>query len=528
MPQVRGIVWLVVVMLVACTTTARGDGMYFPSKLAARDPSIPHQTALISYRNGVETMVVQSTVNADGDEVGWVLPLPAPPTSIETATPGTLVTLEQLVQPRVIEARELTDSLAFAIFTLLALAFMFAVSCVLHGQRSATVKVAGYVAALPVMLVLAAAILLPILGRARQQAAADGSTLEHGVTMLMRADVGSYDVTVIAAESGKDVRTWLDANNFTCSAEAGNTIDAYVAEGWCFAAARIRWSPDGELSPHPLKVTFPADEAVYPMRLTGASATEPLALDLFVVGDLMADSRDLDLWRCEALQLDPKDPHTPADEPPIFSGGSSRLQIGHPGITSLMWDGATLTHLRGSLTPAQMTRDDVHFIWGTPQPYRRTVYSKSAATKHGAMVSMYLAALTLFIASLAALPSRWPLRQTRKRVLWPGLAIAILATPGFVVFAPSARTVVDEHPFDRRNALTQMQLKLWDMQFDASSAPASEKFITDLHAGLPDHLVWGDVPYGVVIDETETGWDVSVYDTNALPMTVHLDRTNNK
>ncbi len=513
---------LLAALVAWAASPALGDGKYFRAEVVARDPSIPHQAALISYRDGVETLIVQSAVQAEGEQVAWVLPLPAQPTAIEAASPGTIATLQQLVQPRLVLERNVTPWIFVALAALACCGLMLVVSRALS-KHSTLARILIYVIAFPIMLLATSVgVFLPALARPRSMAAADPQP-QRGVSILMDETVGSYTVTVIAADAGSEVRDWLSKNGFTCDDAAGQVIDQYASEGWCFATAKIRWSPQEMLSPHPLKVVFPVDEAVYPMRLTGAGATQPLALDLFIIGSEMAAARDLKQWRCEQLVRDEAAKDWFDGDASVYEGGATPLRIGHPAIAAALWDGATLTHLSGTLSPAQMARDDVHLRWEPPRAYQRTFFTGQAATLLGAVAGIGLAALAFLAASLAALRTSWRFGRVCAWTLVPGLVAAMLCAPAFALFAPSVETVTEPaHPIDRKMAQNHVMYE-WD-DLRERGALEREQFIARLRSAWPEHLPRGDVPMGLVVREDDSGWDLIFHDRDATPTVMRLDR----
>ncbi|MCC6907601.1 MAG: DUF2330 domain-containing protein [Phycisphaerales bacterium] len=518
--------WLAVLVAAAAAwaaSPAMGDGKYFRTQVVARDPSIPHQAALISYRDGIETLVVQSAVQAEGEHVAWVLPLPAQPTAIEAASPGTIATLQQLVQPRLVLERNVTPWIFVALAALACCGMMLVVSRALS-KHSAWARILIYVIAFPcVLLATSVGVLFPTLVAKPRSMAAANAQPQRGVSILTDETVGSYTVTVIAAEAGSEVRDWLSENGFACDDAAGVVIDRYVAEGWCFATAKIRWSPGQTLSPHPLKVVFPVDEAVYPMRLTGAGATQPLALDLFIIGSEMAAARDLKQWRCERLVRDAAAKNWFDEDAIVYEGDLTQLRIGHPVIAASLWDGATLTHLSGMLSPAQMARDDVQLRWEPARPYHRTFFIGQAATLLGGVVGIGLAALAFLAASLAALRTSWRFGGVCRWTLAPGLAVAAFCAPAFALLAPSVETATEpHHPIDRKMAQNHVMYE-WD-DLRERGALEREQFIARLRTEWPEHLPRGDVPMGLDIREDDSGWDLIFHDRDATPTVMRLDR----
>ena len=77
-------------------------------------------------------------------------------------------------------------------------------------------------------------------------------------------------------------------------------VTDYIRAGWVFVAAELRRDAGGVSYPHPIALTFPAKEPVYPMRLTGQSGG-PVALDLYVIADGEAKCEGLETEFCDAF-----------------------------------------------------------------------------------------------------------------------------------------------------------------------------------------------------------------------------------
>lgn len=493
------------------------DGKYFGRTTVAVEPGIPQQSALISFRDGVQTLIVQSTVSAEGEEVGWILPLPAMPTAIEPATPGTIATLHQLVQPSLITERDMRGWHCLATAAALNFAIMLLVGCIVRRTKTPVWRVVLYVLALPIVSLLVLGIFMPALARPRSQAAE--TRTETGARILMHDTVGSYDVTVLTADSGAEVHDWLTGNGFLCDEASVEAIDAYVKEGWCFAAAKIRWLEDGTLTPHPLKVVFPVAEAVYPMRLTGVGAMQPLALDLFIIGEAMAQAEGLDVWRCESLLHETFQWDGPIDQ---YKGESTRLRLGHPQITSLLWDGAVLTHLSGSLAPRVMTARDVAIAWRPAEPMQREFYTEAAAGVRGWTALLGTLALALFFTSIMTLRQETPGRRIVRTALLPGLALSVLAGIGVTIWTSTVPTSVDEKGWDRVNAAKHVMYDFLLEDYEPHSSAAA--YLDMLLHDPPKHLIRGDVPNGVAIEEDEAGSTVTVHDRDATPQAFRVER----
>ena len=69
---------LLLLLLLLAMPIAGADGVYTgPPGFV---PAIPNQRAVIFYKDGVQTLIVQSTLDAPKGEYAWVVPLPAEPT----------------------------------------------------------------------------------------------------------------------------------------------------------------------------------------------------------------------------------------------------------------------------------------------------------------------------------------------------------------------------------------------------------------------------------------------------------------
>ncbi|MHC4518551.1 MAG: DUF2330 domain-containing protein [Planctomycetota bacterium] len=95
-----------------------------------------------------------------------------------------------------------------------------------------------------------------------------------------RERIGDYDVVLLAPVGQEDVIAWLNANEFGVPAEAEPILADYIANGWWMITARIHPDALTEITRdalasgtlHPLDITFPSFECIYPLRLTSLAA----------------------------------------------------------------------------------------------------------------------------------------------------------------------------------------------------------------------------------------------------------------
>jgi len=95
--------WVVAVVAAAFwfSPQALGNGKYLSEVAHPLDPAIPLQRALISYKDGVETLVIESSYLSDSANVGWILPLPAEPTKLDKADAALLKSVSTSLRPAI-------------------------------------------------------------------------------------------------------------------------------------------------------------------------------------------------------------------------------------------------------------------------------------------------------------------------------------------------------------------------------------------------------------------------------------------
>jgi hypothetical protein len=82
---------------------AFGDGAY--KHLHLVEPAeIPQQSAVIGFAEGKETLTIWNTVEAKGQDLAWVLPLPAKPDLIRPSHPNAFKLLRWMTAPEVLTA----------------------------------------------------------------------------------------------------------------------------------------------------------------------------------------------------------------------------------------------------------------------------------------------------------------------------------------------------------------------------------------------------------------------------------------
>lgn len=410
---------------------AHADGVKMPERAFRKLPAIPSQRALISYRDGVERLVVQSSLDGPGKRFGWILPVPSKPVQVEQVSAGLLNTLAFCTRPKI--THDLTRWIQMWAMGAAAVAFG-ALLLILFKSREIVLAVL-FLIAIPFFSLF----LLPSLGTAG--GGGPGAFPRSGVRVEESLTVGSYEVNVLAVEKAEDLNRWLDEYGFRKFGEKGlRIVGGYIAEGWHFVTAQLRRKGNGYSKPHPLAVTFPTNIPVYPMRLTALNG-HPLYLELFVAADFEAVTPGLGVEFCDILNSGSKF-HIIANGPRMarFRGEEHRLSIFHPEAEKLLWDQCVLTKLAGRLEPEQMS-EDFRLNLIPAVPHRKHFYSHRGAREAGLVgaLSLWIAAV---IASLMVFQQRIAGERGRRfafvRILGPVTLGGLLFWGAFYVVAPKA------------------------------------------------------------------------------------------
>ncbi|MBS3820925.1 MAG: DUF2330 domain-containing protein [Phycisphaerae bacterium] len=386
----RHIAAIALTILLAIPSALLADGKGFGLPTLAGSPDIPEQQAMVVFRDGNETLIVESTFETPSPQVGWVLPLPAEPTSIDKAHGGLLDTLQRNLRPRITEAmKSKWPRRAWSVTGLAAMGMLIALYATFYrNTRSAH----GRVIVLAVLLfILTAFVVLILIPASVELTSAD----EQGIEVTAVQEIGNYTVSVLQADRADALDRWLREQDLAGLESADRqVVDRYIADGWVVCVARLRMLDGEPTTPHPLAVTFPSDRPVYPMRLTALAGGDATLLDLYVIADGTAEAAGM-----EVVVSDRFTPGTKA------VGKATSLEIYHDQALTRMWPGCVVTRLRGRLPREAMT-DDIHPTIGPFQPHRQHIYTPEAAgLLRGGIFAHTLTATFLALAVLMFKPA---------------------------------------------------------------------------------------------------------------------------
>ncbi|MHC4192859.1 MAG: DUF2330 domain-containing protein, partial [Planctomycetota bacterium] len=355
-------------------TTVYADGKFFAERAYKVPPAIPSQRAILIHKDGTEKLIIESALQGEGKEFGWVIPLPAKPTEFEKVSPGLIKTLSLTLQPRI--THDLTNSLG----SLYVISTIVALSCLLV----LTIKPKEYTTVLLItgLGALSACLLVSALGTAKQTAGVGGadSAVVPGVKVQNVQEIGSYNLAVLEADSANALDEWLGKNGFSSLTEKDHiVVSDYIKRSWYFVAAKLRREGEGFSRPHPLAMSFVTEEPVYPIRLTGTAGSS-VYIELFVIAEGQAETRQLPLEVSDEYVFREEARRDPVGKEllPGFLGNTYRQHIGHPSAMKLMWDGCVLNRLCGTLKPEEMT-EDIIIRLKAGDPYQRRYFSRRGA-----------------------------------------------------------------------------------------------------------------------------------------------------
>ncbi|MCK6529140.1 DUF2330 domain-containing protein [Myxococcota bacterium] len=128
-----------------------------------------------------------------------------------------------------------------------------------------------------------------------------------GVDVEDLPQVGPYDPTVVSSEDPDALVAWLNDNGYLITAEMEPYVDGYVAAGMKFLAMKL--APDAGVSDiQPISVTWPGDEPMIPLKLTGVAAEPEMGFIVYILGDQRYGSSNYPTLEIdeELLQADPR------------------------------------------------------------------------------------------------------------------------------------------------------------------------------------------------------------------------------
>ncbi|WP_162525351.1 DUF2330 domain-containing protein [Rariglobus hedericola] len=545
-------VWSAIVLgFIACTTPAIADGKVFAPVAVPQQVAMPDQRALLAWVNGVETLVIESAFIGEGADFAWVVPLPSKP-EVFPATRGTLPAAVALMQPTVASA--IPGAWIFAVLcggiALVALFFGWLVigllvrSCVvLLGIAILAFIIAtltgselawwlsfgggcmclwpmrrwlrqntsfGEILAVLMGAAVLLAIIIPTVGNVRYRA---GESMA-GKIIVERHTVGDHDVTLIAGIESEGVITWLEKNGYAFSDTARRIAIEHAAGGGWFVASRFTrdFASSGRSVPAPLAFRFAVKQAVYPMRLTGADATQPLTVELIAFGPSRATAEGLKVRTATPVRL---------GEPEAKKGWKIKKPLTNERLIShqelARWTAGTEvgTWLRGELSPLQMQKDIVLGWTGSTKAKGLFAVGEEDAWLNAAALSGIVALIGAMVVGLV-----FGTRPIPRK--WAGLIASVALTGGLALRAFTPTVPVEKHPelqhwSDKRQVTQLAAIVLHNLPGLTSDNAIQSAFAKELAYYFPTFRI-GDAPGEVLLQKLpDDSWRVLFFNAYGQP-----------
>ena len=345
------------------------DGCYIP-EARKKLPDIPIQRALVEYREGIETLIIESTLDGEGNRFGWIIPVPNEPLRFEKISPGLLKTLSLQIQPKINHIEPVPG--VFGIPLIGTFAILIIISCfsIIHWGAKGIF----------IFLALGVLFFLGIPNFITYRAASGPlSIVSPSVEIKSREIVGNYEIFILKAEASLELNQWLEGNRFSkFPQKAIPIVDHYISDGWYFVVAELQTTTNGISTPHPVLLEFAAGRPVYPMQLT-ALPDSPVYLELFVVAEYEAIPVSYNLQKEYCGHFTYKTiwaDYTPGDTKGFVSEDfyGPDEGIAHPDALKVMWDGCVVTKFADEISSSKMD-DDMLFEFKDPRPYQLQLYS---------------------------------------------------------------------------------------------------------------------------------------------------------
>ncbi|MBS1723044.1 MAG: DUF2330 domain-containing protein [Armatimonadetes bacterium] len=477
---------LLVLLLALTGASALSDGVYLGTAKAVPLEQ-PYQRALLRYKDGVETLIVESMVKGEAAELEWLLPVPAKPTSVKALTPGTMETLTSVTAPRLSRVPFFLPLLAGIVLLVTILVALPSYNAKLSGP-SAVERMLRHLVFGSLIGCILGLFFLPVF--AEGKAAASASS---GVESWR---VGSYDVMPVG--------TLEDARGLALGPAAQATLKRLLGSGWTVLRFRLRPNERGVFAPHPIQVTFPTARPVYPMSLTLAERG-PVVLDLFVLADAYATPGKMEVWFAQEIgQI--------YHVPPVTD--ATWKFVNHPSVKPLLWEGSKLTRLRGTFLLGEEA--EVWPSFQASQPDTVALTESKGQTTVMIMIGLLAAAVFVFVWAATGIlheKGRWHMTANGLCLTLSGVLAGSMILLGFFRFAPEGKdSLMTRHENYR-------------LVNDAVPEQAVDR--AELVAAIRSKAKKSqerDVPGGFTIKEESSGWTVTTYDRTGGAGTTFVER----
>ncbi len=194
------------------------------------------------------------------------------------------------------------------------------------------------------------------------------------VEVFAAGEVGPYGLHVIGSEDPQALITWLLEHGYRVTKPMEPLIDVYVREGFAFLSMRLL--PDqGAQDVQPVKVTYPSERPMIPLRLTAVAANPDMAVMVWFYAESQAVPENYASIEVAYTNLtfftfggssnyrqlmgQEADAHDGQAFITEYAGSSRKLAVGHPILRQLRSQHSYVTRLNTVISPEEMTLDPV-------------------------------------------------------------------------------------------------------------------------------------------------------------------------
>lgn len=206
------------------------------------------------------------------------------------------------------------------------------------------------------------------------------TAMPETVEVFASGEVGPYAFDVVGSEDPDALITWLRDNSYRVTEPMEPLIDVYVEEGFAFLAMKLR--PDvGVQDVEPVKVTYPSEAPMIPLRLTAVAANPDMAVMVWIYAEEQAApanyatmtipdeelvfSRLGNANNYRSVMSRKANEHAGQAFVTEYAGPTAGLAVGHPLLQELALRYPYLTRLNTVISPEEMTVDPVFRYDGT-------------------------------------------------------------------------------------------------------------------------------------------------------------------
>ena len=196
----------------------------------------------------------------------------------------------------------------------------------------------------------------------------------QAVQVFASGEVGPYGFDVVGSEDPDALVTWLRENSYRVTEAMEPLIDLYVEEQFVFLAMKLR--PDkGAQDVEPVKVTYPSERPMIPLRLTAVAANPDMAVMVWIYADRQAvpvNYAKMDIANDELtffgwgqsnnyrrLMSEKADEYGGQAFITEYAAPTRELRVTHPLLQELTGRFAYVTRLNTVISPEEMTVDPI-------------------------------------------------------------------------------------------------------------------------------------------------------------------------